>query len=70
MPFKQPTQLMTVSEFAKQLGVSRQHVYNLIERGPDEGGITAYRFGYVRGLRIHRTEVERYIGECRVDAGK
>ncbi len=68
MPFKQPAQLMTVSEFARALCISRQHVYDLIERGPDDGGIAAYRFGSVRGLRIHRTEVDRYLSACRIEA--
>nr|WP_320050741.1 helix-turn-helix domain-containing protein [uncultured Desulfuromonas sp.] len=63
----QSNQFLTVKEFANALGVSRQHVYDLIDRGPEEGGIRAFRFGSVKLIRIPHGELERYVAESEMD---
>jgi hypothetical protein len=43
---------------------SRQHVYNLIDRGELK---PAFRFGTRRGLFVPREVVERYVARCIYD---
>ncbi len=38
-------EMLTVAQFAKAIGISRRFAYNLVERGPEEGGVLAFRFG-------------------------
>lgn len=45
---------------------SRQHVYNLIERGELQ---PAFRFGNSKGLRVPRSVVEAYLDGCLVEVG-
>lgn len=52
--------MLTVAQFAKAIGMSRRFAYNLVDRGPTEGGVTAFRFGGKKGLRIPASEMERY----------
>lgn len=58
--------MLTVAEFAKAIGMSRRFVYNLVEYGPTEGGVLAFRYGEKKGLRIPAGEVERYKLERQV----
>ena len=60
------TEMLTVSEVSRRLGVSRQHIYNLIDRGQSEGGLMAFRFGDKKGLRVAAEEVERFKAACQV----
>lgn len=59
--------MLTVAQFAKAIGISRRFAYNLVERGPEEGGILAFRFGVQKCLRIPQEEVERYKAFRRVE---
>ena len=52
--------MLTVTQFAQRIGMSRSHTYKLIDLGPTEGGIRAFRFAGRNGLRIPSTEVERF----------
>jgi len=45
---------------------SRQHVYNLIERGELR---PAFRFGKRMGLCVPRSAVDAYVAGCLVDVG-
>lgn len=45
---------------------SRQHVYNLIERGELH---PAFRFGSRKGLCVPRSAVDAYLVGCLVDVG-
>lgn len=53
-------EMLKVPQVARILGVSRRSVYNLIERGPANGGLLAFRFGTAHCLRVPETEVERF----------
>lgn len=59
-------ELVTVAAFAKAIGVSRRQGYNLVDLGPSNGGVVAFRFGRERALRIPREEIERFKESCRV----
>jgi len=61
--------MLTVAEFAKAIGMSRSFAYQLVERGPLEGGVVAFRFGYEKGLRIPGEEIERYKAARQVLGG-
>lgn len=52
--------MLTVQEFARLLPCSVRHAYNLVERGRDNGGILAYRFGDRNGIRIPQSEADRF----------
>ena len=52
--------MLTVNQFATRIGMSRSHIYNLIDIGPDNGGIIAFRFAGRNGLRIPLSELERF----------
>ena len=52
-------EMISVSQFAKRIGVSRSFAYELCDKGPDQGGVVAFRFGAVRGMKIPISEVER-----------
>ncbi len=59
-PVFKKNEMLTVTEVAHRLKVSRRHVYNLIEKGQDEGGLLAFRFGSTKGMRVPAAEVERF----------
>lgn len=61
--------MLTVPQFARQIGMSRSYVYELVDKGPDHGGVLAFRFGESKGLRIPREEVDRLQQQCRIDPG-
>ncbi len=60
-------EMISVREFAQRLGVSRSFAYQLVEKGKDNGGILAFRYGIKRAMRVPVSEVERYKKECRVE---
>lgn len=54
-------------------GCSRSHVYNLVNKGESNGGLSGYYIGTNRGLRIYldsidkfkrRNSVEERLGDC------
>lgn len=51
--------MISVAKFAQKIGVSRSHAYNMVEWGPSNGGVIAFRFGRSRALRIPKDEVAR-----------
>jgi hypothetical protein len=59
--------MISVGRFARSLGVSRRHAYNMVDWGPSNGGVLAFRFGRTRGLRIPKTEVERIKKSSQVE---
>ncbi len=61
--------MLSVSDFARRLGISVRHAYNLVERGQSSGGVLAFRYGRRGGLRIPVTEIERLNDICRVEEG-
>ncbi len=61
--------MLTVAQFAKAIGMSRRCAYTLVERGPDEGGVLAFRFGIKKCLRIPVEELERYKADRQVVEG-
>jgi excisionase family DNA binding protein len=55
-------QLLTVSEVAEFLRLSRSSVYQMVERGI----LATYRVGFGRGaIRLSREELLRYVESCR-----
>ncbi|MGE4544206.1 MAG: hypothetical protein AB7D06_08855 [Pedobacter sp.] len=58
--------MLTVAQFAKVIGMSRSFAYQLVERGPQEGGVLAFRYGKTKGLRVPAEEVTRYQQERKV----
>ena len=64
--------LLTVGEIARKIPglnggpCSRQHVYNLIERGELS---PAFRFGTRKGICVPRHVVEQYVRRCQVEVG-
>ena len=58
--------MLSATQFAARIGMSRSHVYNLIDIGPDHGGILAFRFGGRNGLRIPLSELDRFKQSCSV----
>lgn len=60
-------QLLNVMQVRTLLGgdhvASRSWVYRLIQ----EGRLRAIRYGQVRGVRVYRSSVERYLRERRRD---
>ena len=44
--------MISVAQFAKTLGISRSFAYQLVERGPKEGGVLAFRYGDKKGYKI------------------
>ncbi len=52
--------MLTVIQFARKLPCSVRQVYRLVEQGQANGGVKAYRYGEKKGIKIHKTEVERY----------
>jgi len=48
--------MMKISKVADRLGVSRQHIYNLIDRGI----LPAFRFGASRAWFVPRSSVEEF----------
>ena len=59
-------EMLTVNQFATRIGMSRSHIYNLIDLGPDNGGLIAFRFAGRNGLRIPLSELERFKQVCSV----
>jgi excisionase family DNA binding protein len=60
----QNRQLLTVSEVARQLGVSPALVYQLVT----QGRLACYRVGLRRGaIRFQASDVEAYLESCRVE---
>lgn len=62
-------EVVTVAIFAKRLGVSRRHGYNLVEWGIAGGGVLSFRFGGKRCLRVPISEIERLRNSCQVEEG-
>ncbi len=60
---REKDQFTTVRHVAQTLGVSRNHIYDLIQRGD----LTAYRFGSARAIRVPRSEIDRLLRISRVD---
>ena len=62
--------MLSVSQICEKIpGVSggpcsRQHIYNLIDRGDLN---PAFRFGQRRGLFVPKDVVRRYVSNCRFD---
>ena len=62
--------MLSVNQICKEIpGVSggqcsRQHVYNLIDRGELK---PAFRFGRRRGLFVPKSAVQRYVFGCQFD---
>lgn len=52
-------ELLTVIQFSIRLGISRRQGYNLVEKGRENGGVLAFRFGEKRCYRIPASEIER-----------
>lgn len=50
---------MTMTDFARELGTSRQYVHKLITAG----GLSCYRVG--RAVLIHKSELERMTNDRR-----
>jgi len=63
-------QMISVSKFAREIGVSRSFAYDLCDKGPQNGGVVAFRFGTVRGMKIPRSEVERLKRNSVVGVGE
>ena len=58
---------MTVKEAAELLGMSTRSVYDAIERGELKALV---RRGYVKGYRISRQEVDRWLSEEWVEVAR
>jgi hypothetical protein len=64
--------MLTVGQICREIpgkcggACSRQHVYNLIDRGDLS---PAFRFGRRQCLYVPRESVEKYKMSCRVDVG-
>ncbi len=62
--------MMTVGQICKEIpglfggSCSRQHVYNLIERGDLK---PVFRFGRRQGLFVPKDAVRRYVSGCQFD---
>jgi len=56
-------EMVKVAKLAKRWGVSRQHVYNLI----DQGRIPAFRFGYSRAMFVPMPEIEKFEQASLID---
>lgn len=62
--------ILSVSQICRQIpglsggSCSRQHIYNLIDRGELR---PAFRFGRQRGLFVPKEAVQRYISGCQFD---
>lgn len=52
--------MISVRNFAKRIGCSVRHAYNLVEKGPTAGGVLAFRYGVKRCYRIPKSEVGRF----------
>jgi len=58
-------EMMKVSKIAKRWGCSRQHIYNLIDRGE----LPAFRFGISRCLFVPLPSVEDLERNAKLDPG-
>ncbi len=60
----QPKRLLTVSDVAQWLSVSRSLVYQLVESGK----LPVYRIGNGRGaVRFRPEDIDEYISSCRTE---
>ena len=53
-------EMISVENFARRVGISRSLAYQLVNKGPSEGGVEAYRFGQKRVIRVPAAEVQRF----------
>jgi len=60
-------EMLTVAQFAKAIGMSRSFVYQLVDKGPTEGGVLAFRYGEKKGVWIPKEEVGRFQRACVVE---
>ncbi|HAM40385.1 MAG TPA: hypothetical protein DCP69_03360 [Candidatus Omnitrophica bacterium] len=59
-------EMIKIAAIARRWGVSRQHVYNLI----DAGKLTAFRFGGSRGMWVPLPIVKQFEAGAVVDPNK
>lgn len=69
-PVFKKQELIKVSKLAARWQCSRQHIYNMIERGENNGGLPAFRFGGKRCMCVPMAAVERFEESAVVDSGK
>lgn len=58
-------EMLKVSQVAKRLGCSRQHVHNLIDRGY----LKAFRFGLIKLKMIPHTSLQEFLNKSEYDPG-
>ena len=54
---------LTVKMVAERLGMSKSHVYALL----DEGELRYFKFGKKKGYRVRESDLEEYQRKCAVD---
>jgi excisionase family DNA binding protein len=54
---------LSVNMVAKRLGMSRSHVYQLL----DEGKLPFFKFGTKKGYRVRESDLKAYMRKCAVD---
>jgi len=57
----------TASEFARRLPCSVRQAYILVDRGRSNGGVDSFRVGDRNGIRIPKTELERFRSDRMVE---
>lgn len=69
-PVFKKQEMIRVSKLAERWQCSRQHIYNLIDKGESCGGLFAFRCGKIRGFLIPISAIVRFEEKSAVNSNE